>query len=72
MPFMLRNRQTKDIGGVSTGQKIILNKPQEGVVLIPSLGIGGFKVYNSNIGLSVLVPRILFSKEVLTTLSLSL
>ena len=38
---MLRNRYVKDIGGISTGQQIIHNKPQEGVVLTPSLGIGG-------------------------------
>jgi len=37
---MLRNRYSKDIGGISIGQKIIHNKPQEGVVLTPSLGIG--------------------------------
>jgi len=41
MPLMLRNRYAKDIGGISTGQKIIHNKSQEGVVLTPSLGIGG-------------------------------
>jgi len=41
MPLMLRNRYAKDIGGISIGQKIIHNKPQEGVVLTPSLGIGG-------------------------------
>jgi len=38
---MLKHRYAKDIGGISIGQKIIHNKPQEGVVLIPSLGIGG-------------------------------
>jgi len=38
---MLRNRHAKDIGGIGTGQKIIHNKPQEGVVSTPSLGIGG-------------------------------
>jgi len=43
MPLMLRNRYEKDIGGISTGHKIIHNKPQEGVVLTPSLGIGGLK-----------------------------
>ena len=40
MPLMLRNRYAKDIGGISTGQKIIHNKPQERVVLTPSLAIG--------------------------------
>jgi len=35
---MLRNRYAKDIGGISIGQKIIHNKPQEGVVLTPLLG----------------------------------
>ena len=43
MPLMLRNRYAKDIGGISIGQKIIHNKPQEGVVLTPSVGIGGLK-----------------------------
>jgi len=43
---MLKNRYAKDIDGISIGQKkIIHNKPQEGVVLTPSLGIGGL---NSN------------------------
>jgi len=41
MHLMLRNRYAKDIGGISMGQKIIHNKPQKGVVLTPSLGIGG-------------------------------
>jgi len=40
-PLMLRNRYEKDIGGISIGQKIVHKKPQEGVVLTPSLGIGG-------------------------------
>jgi len=44
MPLMPRNRYAKDIGGISIGQKIIHNKPQEGVVLTPSLGIGGLKM----------------------------
>ena len=38
---MLRNRYAKGIGGISIGQKIVHNKPQEGVALTPSLGIGG-------------------------------
>jgi len=38
---MFRNRYEKDIGGISIGQKIIHNKPPEGVVLTPSLDIGG-------------------------------
>ena len=40
MPLMLNNGYAKDVGGISTGQKITHNKPQEGVVLTPSLGIG--------------------------------
>ena len=41
MPLVLRNRYAKDIGGIVTGQKIIHKKVQEGVVLTPSLSIGG-------------------------------
>jgi len=44
MPLMLSNRYAKDIGGISIGQKIIHNKPQEGVVLTPSLGIEELRV----------------------------
>ena len=44
MPLMLRNRYAKDIGGISIGQKIVHNKPPEGVVLTPSMGVGGLKL----------------------------
>jgi len=47
MPLMLRNRYAKDVGGISIGQKIIHNKPQEGVVLTPSLGIGGLTLLHN-------------------------
>jgi len=41
---MLRNRYAKHVGGISIGQKIIHNKPLEGVVLTPSLGMGGLRL----------------------------
>jgi len=41
---MLRNRYTKYIGGISAREKIIFKKPQEGGVLIFSLGIGGLTI----------------------------
>ena len=36
-----------NVGGISTGQKITHNKPQEGAVLTPSLGIGGLSIHLS-------------------------